>query len=275
MWCREWHTAVTESVFTRWIMQSTNWTDEQWTHETHNSARCFQFTCSFSLFGCNVNATIASARSFTQDITYGFVVFCCCAIIHCWLRCRWVEWMRSWAVSRLAVLAMNARIFFSKYNICEIQMKLWKIQFDSKSNYDGLFEWLSIAQRRGPLLLNVIERTHLNRESCLLFVLTQYAALTLIYPPNGVATSQIATVEPYTPTSLIETTETYTTHINRLESEKQNFIFEIRSLTISWSKVSSSENIWQTKKSSERTDSNVQGYTTRNCVGENRLKRKI
>lgn len=112
MWCREWHTAVTESVFTRWIMQSTNWTDEQWTHETHNSARCFQFTCSFSLFGCNVNATIASARSFTQDITYGFVVFCCCAIIHCWLRCRWVEWMRSWAVSRLAVLAMNARIFF-------------------------------------------------------------------------------------------------------------------------------------------------------------------
>lgn len=60
---------------------------------------------------------------------------------------------------------------------------------------------MSIAQRDGPVLLDVVERTHLNRESCLLFILTQYAALTLIIHQT-IATSQIATVEPYTPVLL-------------------------------------------------------------------------
>lgn len=61
--------------------------------------------------------------------------------------------------------------------------------------------------------MNVTKRTHLNRKSCLLFILTP------IHIRQTVSTSQIGRAEQYT-TSLIETTETYTTHTNSLESEK-------------------------------------------------------
>lgn len=108
IWCRIAHER-NKSVFTRWIMQSTNWTDEQRTHETYSFGRVL-FSIHLLFFTLRLQCECdewPSADSFTQH----HIRFCCAAAAARLLPSDWVVDGLNGCAHLLSTsrLVMNAR----------------------------------------------------------------------------------------------------------------------------------------------------------------------